>query len=78
MAKGTIRRLIEQRGFGFIQCETGRDIFFHRSEVLHIPFEALREGQPVEFVITETPQGPKALRVRAIAEAHAVPIEASQ
>jgi CspA family cold shock protein len=56
--------LLEQRGFGFIQSEDGRNVFFHRSEVLRVPFRALREGQVVEFVVEETPQGPKARRVR--------------
>jgi cold shock protein len=64
VAKGMIRRLLEHRGFGFIQCEDGRKVFFHRSEVLHVPFSKLQEGQVVEFAIQETPQGPKARRVR--------------
>ncbi len=64
MAQGTIRRLLEQRGFGFIQSDDGRSVFFHRSEVLHVPFSELQEGQVVEFVVEETPQGPKARRVR--------------
>ena len=64
MAQGTIRRLLEQRGFGFIQSDDGRSVFFHRSEVLHVPFSDLQEGQVVEFVVEETPQGPKARRVR--------------
>lgn len=76
MARGTIRRVLEHRGFGFIQCETGREVFFHRSQVVNNAFEALREGQPVEFMITETPQGPKALRVRAISEGRTTPLEA--
>jgi CspA family cold shock protein len=64
VAKGMIRRLLEHRGFGFIQCEDGRKVFFHRSEVLQVPFSKLREGQVVEFAVQETPQGPKARRVR--------------
>jgi len=64
VAQGTIRRLLEQRGFGFIQSDDGRSVFFHRSEVLHVPFSELQEGQVVEFVVEETPQGPKARRVR--------------
>lgn len=76
MTKGIIRRLLEHRGFGFIHTDSGCDVFFHRSQVLNTAFEALREGQAVEFVIEETPQGPKALRVRAIAEPRTVSIEA--
>jgi cold shock protein len=69
VAKGIIRRLLEHRGFGFIQSEDGRNVFFHRSEVLHLPFQALQEGQAVEFTVQETPQSPKARRVRVSARA---------
>jgi cold shock protein len=57
VAQGTIRRLLEQRGFGFIQSEDGRSVFFHRSEVHHVPFWELQESQAVEFVVENTPQG---------------------
>jgi CspA family cold shock protein len=66
VTQGTIRRLLEQRGFGFIQSEDGRSVFFHRSEVHHVPFWELQEGQAVEFVVENTPQGPKARQVRVI------------
>jgi cold shock protein len=69
VARGIIRRLLEHRGFGFIQSEDGRSVFFHRSEVLHVPFQALQEGQAVEFAVEETSQGPKARRVRVTATA---------
>jgi cold shock protein len=72
VAKGIIRRLLEQRGFGFIHSEDGRDFFFHRSDVLHVPFEALRVGQAVEYTLMATTQGPKARRVRVM-EAYSVP-----
>jgi cold shock protein len=67
VAKGIIRRLLEHRGFGFIQSEDGRDVFFHRSEVLYGLFQTLQEGQSVEFTIEETLQGPKARRIRVTA-----------
>lgn len=73
MVKGTIRRLLEYRGFGFIQGEDGRNVFFHRSEVRDVPFQALREGQAVEFRVEETPQGPKARGVHVITEVHTLP-----
>jgi len=78
MARGIIRRLLEHRGFGFIQDEDGRNVFFHRSEVLHVPFQALQEGQAVEFMVEETPQGPKARRVRVTATARTTPLQASE
>ncbi len=49
MPKGTIKRLIADRGFGFIQTEQGTDLFFHRSEVQGVEFGSLIEGQEVEF-----------------------------
>ena len=49
MAKGTIRRLIADRGFGFIQTAEGKDLFFHRSELQGVEISDLREGQEVEF-----------------------------
>jgi cold shock CspA family protein len=78
VAKGIIRRLLEHRGFGFIQGEDGRNVFFHRSEVLHVPFQALQEGQAVEFTVEETAQGPKARRVRVTVTARTTPLRTSE
>lgn len=72
MAQGTIRRLLEQRGFGFIETESGHYIFFHCSDVLHVPFEVLQEGQMVEFTLVATRQGPRARHV-CVMEAHSAP-----
>ena len=49
MPKGTIRRLISDRGFGFIRTAEGADLFFHRSQLLGVEYTSLREGQEVEF-----------------------------
>ena len=78
MAKGIIRRLLEHRGFGFIQSEDGRNVFFHRSEVLQVSFQALQEGQAIEFAVEETPQGPKARRVRVTTTARTTPLRTSE
>jgi cold shock protein len=78
VAKGIIRRLLEHRGFGFIQGEDGRNVFFHRSEVLHVPFQALQEGQAVEFSVEETPQGPKARRVYVTPTARTTPLRSDE
>ncbi len=51
MPKGTIKRLVLDRGFGFITSGEGGDLFFHRSEIQGTDFAALREGQSVEFEI---------------------------
>jgi CspA family cold shock protein len=78
VAKEIIRRLLELRGFGFIQSEDGRNVFFHRSEVLQMSFQALQEGQAVEFAVEETPQGPKARRVRVTTTARTTPLRTNE
>jgi CspA family cold shock protein len=65
MPKGVIRRLIRDRGFGFIKTEGGEDIFFHRSELQGIDYNSLREGQQVEFEVGKRRDGrPEAIKVR--------------
>src|SRR5262245_31093075 len=49
MASGTIKRLVRDRGFGFIRDDGGQEWFFHRSSVKAGSFEALNEGQRVSF-----------------------------
>ncbi len=50
----------------------------HRSEVRQVPFWQLQEGQAVEFEVEETPQGPKARRVRVIAATHTTPLRPNE
>ncbi len=49
MPKGTIRRLVSDRGFGFIRTAEGTDLFFHRSQLQGVDYNSLREGLEVEF-----------------------------
>jgi cold shock protein len=68
--KGTIKRVIRDRGFGFISAEDGREIFFHTTALQGMTFESLVEGQSVEFDVEKSPKdsrskGPKAIRVRS-------------
>ena len=65
MAKGTIARLIRDRGYGFIATEDGKDIFFHRTGLRGLTFDSLREGQSVEFETEEGPKGPRAVNIRS-------------
>jgi CspA family cold shock protein len=51
MATGKVKRLIQERGFGFIVADDGREIFFHRSGVEGITFEGLQEGERVSFEV---------------------------
>ena len=49
MATGTIKKLVSDRGFGFIQQADGTDLFFHRSAVVGTSFDSLSEGQAVTY-----------------------------
>ena len=63
-ARGMIKRLQRDKGFGFIRDTSGQEYFFHRSAVQG-SFELLNEGQTVQFKPTETPKGPRAEEVVA-------------
>ena len=63
--KGTIKRWLSGRGYGFIgPDEGGEDIFVHHSEIQGA-YE-LREGQEVEFEVQSTYKGPRAINVKLI------------
>lgn len=63
MATGTIKRLTD-RGFGFIAQEgIDKDLFFHSSELVGVEFNDLKEGDQVQFEVSESPKGPNATKV---------------
>ena len=49
MAKGTIKKLIRDKGYGFIQTEEGKDLFFHQTQLQDVEYPSLKEGQEVEY-----------------------------
>jgi CspA family cold shock protein len=61
---GTIRTLRADKGFGFIKDEAGREYFFHQSAIYGEGIGDLREGDSVEFDVTQSPKGPRAENVR--------------
>lgn len=63
MPQGTIKRVVKDKGFGFIRDEGGNDFFFHRSSV-EGDFTRLNEGQQVAFDEEPSPKGPRAAHVR--------------
>lgn len=65
MPSGTVKKIIADRGFGFIRGEDGKEIFFHRSGLQGLTFESLQEGQAVEFDLEEAARGPRASNVRS-------------
>lgn len=65
MPNGTIKRLVRDRGFGFIRDEGGQEWFFHRSAVTDGNFDSLGEGQRVTFDEEPSAKGPRAGNVRS-------------
>jgi cold shock protein len=56
--QGTIVPIVAQRGFGFIREQDGKEVFFHASGVTgSVPFDDLREGQPVSYDKTRDDRG---------------------
>ena len=67
--KGKIKKLVRERGFGFVRGDDGREVFFHRSGLGPADYDALSEGDVVEYVVQEGPRGARAENVRSIGEA---------
>lgn len=66
MAKGTVKWFSNQKGYGFIASETGKDIFVHFSAVEGDGYKTLNEGDAVEFEITTGPKGEQASKVTKV------------
>ena len=60
---GTIKRLMSDKGFGFVEAEAGNEFFFHQSACNGVQFDDLREGQAVTFDEGQGPKGPRAENV---------------
>jgi len=66
MATGTIKKIVSDRGFGFITAEDGKEYFFHRSGLqASVDFDRLVGGEKVDFDIEQSPKGPRAGNVRS-------------
>jgi len=63
MHKGKIKKLVRERGFGFISDDDGRELFFHQSGLVGLTFEGLTEGQEVTFEVESSPKGPRAVNI---------------
>lgn len=66
-SRGRIKKMVRERGFGFIRGEDGKEVFFHRSGLNGGEYDTLSEGDAVEYVVQEGPRGPRAEGVRAAA-----------
>jgi len=63
MAKGTVKWFSDQKGYGFVATEAGKDVFVHFSAIQGDGFKTLREGEAVEFEVTTGPKGEQASNV---------------
>jgi len=63
MHAGKIKKLVRDRGFGFISDTDGREVFFHQSSLVDVTFDTLNEDQEVSFDIENSPKGPRAINV---------------
>ena len=63
---GTVKWFNDQKGFGFIERESGDDVFVHFSAIQGDGFKSLEDGQDVEFEVVEGDRGPQAENVVAI------------
>jgi len=66
MHTGKIKKLVRERGFGFISDTDNREVFFHQSSLVDIKFDALTEEQDVEFDVEKSDKGPRAINVHLV------------
>ena len=66
MTNGTIKKVVADRGFGFITADDTKEYFFHRNSLdASLDFDRLNGGEKVQFEIEQSPKGPRANRVRS-------------
>ncbi|MFL2854796.1 MAG: cold-shock protein [Pseudohongiellaceae bacterium] len=63
---GTVKWFNENKGFGFIERESGADVFAHFSAIENAGYKTLAEGQRVEFIVTQGEKGPQAENIVAL------------
>ena len=63
---GTVKFFNDSKGFGFIEQESGPDVFVHFSAIQSEGFKTLTEGQKVEFTVTQGQKGPQAENIVAL------------
>jgi CspA family cold shock protein len=66
MHTGKIKKVVRERGFGFISDTDGRELFFHQSSIMDAQFDSLKEDQEVEFEVEKSPKGPRAVNVKIV------------
>lgn len=66
MPEGQVKWFSENKGYGFIEQDGGKDLFVHFSAIQGDGFKTLKEGQKVRFEIEDSPKGPEAKNVQII------------
>ena len=66
MARGKVKWFSNQKGYGFITPESGKDVFVHYSVIQGDGYKSLEEGQEVEFEIEQGPKGEQAKNVTRV------------
>ena len=66
--RGRVKKLVPERGFGFVRGDDGKEVFFHRSGLGPNEYDSLSEGDLVEYVVQEGPRGPRAENVRMVVD----------
>ncbi len=64
MATGKVKKVVHDRGFGFITQDGAKDVFFHRDALVSGNFASLNGGESAEFDVEDGPKGPRAVNVR--------------
>jgi CspA family cold shock protein len=66
MPQGTVKWFNDQKGYGFITVEGGKDVFVHHSAIEGEGFKSLAEGDSVSFEIEQGAKGPSAVKVKKL------------
>jgi CspA family cold shock protein len=66
MSNGIVKWFNDQKGYGFIEQEDGKDVFVHHSAIVSSGFRSLSEGDKVTFDVEDGPKGPSATQVTVI------------
>lgn len=75
MAQGKVKWFSNQKGYGFISQDNGKDVFVHFSGIVSEGYKSLKEGQDVEFEITQGAKGEQAANVKVVGASVAEPEE---
>jgi CspA family cold shock protein len=67
MVVGTVKWFSENKGYGYIAQDEGEDVFIHYSQIEGLGFKTLKEGEMVEFEVTDGEKGPQAINAKRLA-----------